>query len=76
MYQHSMKKFQIFRINPFTSQFYAKNFTVKTLRSAPKRPLKITKFVTNITYYMVTNQIFTMDMGTLTPYLYMLIIYS
>ena len=44
MYQHSMKQFQIFRINPFTSQFYAKNFTVKTLRSAPKRPLKITKF--------------------------------
>ena len=37
-----------FRINPFTSQFYAKCFITKTLRSALKRPLKITKFVINI----------------------------
>ena len=40
MFLHSMKKFQIFSINTFTSQFYAKNFIIKTLRSALKRPPK------------------------------------
>ena len=29
---------------------YAKNFIIKTLSNAPKLPLKITKFVANITY--------------------------
>ena len=39
-----------FSYNPFTSQFYAENCILKTLTSALKRPVKITKFVTNIPY--------------------------
>ena len=50
------EKFQIC-INPFTSQFNAKKCIIKTIRSALKQPLKINKFVTNITFrnHMVTN---------------------
>ena len=45
------KKFQIFRINPFTAHFYAKKIIMKTLRSTyPYTVSEITKFVTNITY--------------------------
>ena len=39
--------FQIFHINPFTSQFYAENFMIKTLRSVRKRPLKCDKILDN-----------------------------
>ena len=46
MWEHSMKKFQIFRINePFHISVLFEKIYNKTLRSVLKQPLKITKFV-------------------------------